>query len=80
MQGFSLGESMWSGAFVYPPHNAAVHDKGPYGKGADRIQIGVARSWRSETLWFFRPRLIDCTSWHLSWPLVVQAAALSSIA
>lgn len=61
MQGFSLGASMGSGAFVCPLHDAA----GPYGKYADLIQIGVALSWRSETLWFFRPRLIDRTSWHL---------------
>lgn len=52
------------------PHNAA----GTYGKYADRIQIGVARSWRSETLWLFRPVLstvqlaLDLTD-GMSWPV-----------
>jgi hypothetical protein len=33
--------------------------RGPVWRCVDRVQIGVARSKRSETHWFSRPRLID---------------------
>ena len=42
--------------------------RGPVWKLEDRVQIGVARSKRSETHWFSRPRLIDRLPLPLDWP------------
>ncbi len=42
--------------------------RGPVWKYEDRVQIGVARSKRSETHWFSRPRLIDRLPLPLDWP------------
>lgn len=42
--------------------------RGPVWRCADRVQIGVARSKRSETHWFSRPRLIDRLSLPVDWP------------
>src|ERR1700674_3588820 len=42
--------------------------RGPVWKSEDRVQIGVARSKRSETHWFSRPRLIDRLPLPLDWP------------
>ena len=42
--------------------------RGPVWRCADRVQIGVARSKRSETHWFSRSRLIDRLPLPSDWP------------